>query len=531
MNRTEVKTIDDLPELPFERLLSYLSLGDLIKSRAVSRGWYHRISCFKVKSLCCSESPKVFVRGRDRLAGGAFAQNFIGSPRFLAFFATFGSTILSGLKRLHVCEVDLKPKKARSLVQTINSFHQLEELIIIRVYSFTTLAPEMDFELNLPMLRRIHVKLVDKVNKLTLNSPRLKQVSMALCPRLNLVIVDGESVEQVLNDRWGNLPVKSLRNLKKLTIGPFGQIDSTFLSSLEQLREVELEDRHHLENLFEQKHRYGRTDLKIYRFGCLLSGPEDPLMSNAHFTDFNSAFIHLAKNRARLADELPLCRELLYSAIQPVDTQLAINLLKRCSNLEEITVDVPIWDIQRFLDLLKGLGTAVALSFYGFQPQDLFDRLPENYAVQQLIINSQPRYLDFLFRLKSLEFLTIDCELDLEVIRQFFEELPSLSSIQFRYLNNRIVMEAGHSNRFDVTVGEAWTKWPDLNAAIEFIAELVEVDSEDQEDDDEDDEEDDEELDSEEDEEDEDEDSEEDEDEDSEEDEDEDSEEDEEEDM
>ena len=208
------------------------------------------------------------MRRRDQLAGGAFAQNFIGSPRFLTFFDMFGQTILSGLKRLHVCKIDLIPKKARSLIRTINSFRQLEELIIVGVYSFNTLTPEMDFELNLSILRNIHVELVDKVRKLTLNSPRLKQVSMHRCRRLSLVIVDGESVEQVLSDRWNNLPVESLRNLrnlKKLTVGPFGQIvDSMFLPSLEQLKEVELEDRRHLENLFEQKHRYGRTDLKIY---------------------------------------------------------------------------------------------------------------------------------------------------------------------------------------------------------------------------------------------------------------------------
>ena len=45
-NRTAIETepeMDDLPELPFEKVLSYLSLGDLIKSRAVSRRWYHKI--------------------------------------------------------------------------------------------------------------------------------------------------------------------------------------------------------------------------------------------------------------------------------------------------------------------------------------------------------------------------------------------------------------------------------------------------------------------------------------------------------
>ena len=40
-----------MDELPFEKVLSYLSLGDLIKSRGVSRRWYMKIHSFKAKSL------------------------------------------------------------------------------------------------------------------------------------------------------------------------------------------------------------------------------------------------------------------------------------------------------------------------------------------------------------------------------------------------------------------------------------------------------------------------------------------------
>ena len=66
MNRTKVETMDDLPELPFEQILSQLSLEDLLKSRTVSRAWYHRINSFKVKSLCYSERPLGFIEGKSR---------------------------------------------------------------------------------------------------------------------------------------------------------------------------------------------------------------------------------------------------------------------------------------------------------------------------------------------------------------------------------------------------------------------------------------------------------------------------------
>ena len=39
--------LNDLPLLPFEQILSYLSLEDRIRSRAVSRSWCMRIDSFK----------------------------------------------------------------------------------------------------------------------------------------------------------------------------------------------------------------------------------------------------------------------------------------------------------------------------------------------------------------------------------------------------------------------------------------------------------------------------------------------------
>ena len=74
--------MDDLPELPFEKVLSYLSLEDRLKSRAVSRRWYWTINNFKVKSLCYLDHPAGFIRGKSRLVSGAFARNFISSSRF-----------------------------------------------------------------------------------------------------------------------------------------------------------------------------------------------------------------------------------------------------------------------------------------------------------------------------------------------------------------------------------------------------------------------------------------------------------------
>ena len=43
--------LNDLAVQPFEKILSYLSLEDRIKAKAVSRKWYQKIDSFRVKSL------------------------------------------------------------------------------------------------------------------------------------------------------------------------------------------------------------------------------------------------------------------------------------------------------------------------------------------------------------------------------------------------------------------------------------------------------------------------------------------------
>ena len=164
MNRTDVKTIDDLPELPFEKVLSYLSLGDVLKSRAVSRGWYHRINCFKVKSICCSERPSCNIRVRNRLLSDAFAQNFISSLQPDSFLAKFAPTILSDLKHLRFCDFNLDPNDVPAFVSTLKSFARLHQLDIILTSLFHSQAhfalPKIDLELNLPMLRGVHLERV-----------------------------------------------------------------------------------------------------------------------------------------------------------------------------------------------------------------------------------------------------------------------------------------------------------------------------------------------------------------------------------
>ena len=463
MNRI-VATMDDLPELPFERVLGYLSLEDRLKARAVSRRWYHKINSFRVKSLFYSDCPSDFIIGKRRLVSGAFAQNFISPSRIVTFFDTFGQSILSSLKHLRLCDLDLRESNETAFVRTLNSFGKLEDLNIVRVQC----SQQREFKLTLPMLTSIHMEELSVNRKLTLDAPRLREIRLMACSGLKLNIVHGDSIERFVADDLRYTEIKKLKNLQYL----YADIMASILSSLELLKEIHTYLPGTVAKLFDQKRRSGRTALKIYLYGLLLNGPDDPAM-NA-FRDSSdilnpAAFDCLAENPSRLADEIPFYLSLDYSAVERVDPELEVDLLKRFTDLIELRIDSPIQNIQRFLNLLKNCENIVQLWFDSDQPQDLFDQLPEYCAVQWLTLDRSPSDLTFLFQLKHLVHLHLSRPFDGETVRRAFEELPALSSFGFRHDSKMIKIELS-GREFRVTIGKRKTTFSGLNAAIEFIA-------------------------------------------------------------
>ena len=496
--------MDELPELAFEQVLSCLSLQVRLKARAVSRRWYHKINSFRVQTLCYSVHPMGFIFEKSRWVSGAFAHNFISSTRFVKFFDTFGQTILSSLKHLRLCDINLYllQKDLAAFARTLNSFDQLEELDIIRARLYHQ--DVFNLNLNLPLLTSLQLEEVHGIQKLTLDTPRMREVkvlfgSNELNLRLNLrlEIVHGESVERLLIDQLEIIEVKKLKNLQYLYTSDPLKIDPTFLSSLQQLKEIHVENWQSALKLFKQKQRSGRADLKIYLWGLLLNGPRDPAMYALHILNIlnrptvihgdlsmRAAFVYLAENLSRLADQIHSFRSLRYLPIEAIAPGLEVDLLKRCIRLYKVKVDNPVQDIQRFLDLLKNCKNIVELDIFDDQSQDLFNQLPEHCAVQKLTLFCPSFYsgflscpssdLDFLLQLKHLIHLDIDWSIDSETVRRAFEELPVLSHFKFGYGHKKAEIKIGKSKQFQVWCQKASSLLPgktvsDLDAAIELI--------------------------------------------------------------
>ena len=198
------------------------------------------------------------------------------------------------------------------VLQNLNLFVHLKELDLLSFdYAHPTNKKKV-FELNLPMLQSIWLSNVG-IEKQTLDAPRLRKVKLERCfaNLLNLVHVD--SVEEVTTEDLANIEVKKLNNLKYLCIGYFRRFDSTFLAALEQLEEIPLEIgpyinndnlRSDLSELFEQKQRYRRVDLKIFLGGWLLNGPDDPVTKFGFDYFSNEAISYLAAHPLRLANKI-----------------------------------------------------------------------------------------------------------------------------------------------------------------------------------------------------------------------------------
>ena len=462
--------MDDLPELPFEQVLSYLNLKDRLKARTVSRAWRNTFDSYPVKTLCYSSRPSGFIFEKGHWVSGAFAENFINSTRFTTFFNTFGQTILSSLKHLRLCDIDLSERDRAAFARILNSFGQLEQLDIIRA--------KLDQQevFNLPMLTSLQFEEVKGILNLTVEAPRLREVKMRSCySRLRVEIIHRKSVERLLVGCLGYIEVKNLKNLQYLYVYGYPSADSTFLSSLPQLKEIHLHNHRTVSELFLQMQQSGRTDLKIYLKGLLLNGPHDPAINTL---DNASRFLSrewlacFSGNQSRLADRILFYYYLIYSSIEKhVPLGLEVDLLKRCPDLNKVQVYSRVQDIERFLNLLKNFKNIDSLTFYCTQSQDLFDRLPEHSAVQWLTITRPLSDLAFLFRLKHLIHLQVHDPIDSETVRRAFEELPSLSSFRFSYERKSVSIEICQSKQFTVWVDSSKKTVSDLNAAIEFITE------------------------------------------------------------
>ena len=457
--------LNDLPELPFKLILSHLSLGDRTKLRLVSRKWCRTIDSFRPKSVGLSAFPKEFIFPRNYF-GDTFAQNFINSTRPPSFLSTFSQSILSALKHLRLCQFDIKKAREAMFVQNLNSFGGLEKLDIFN------LEIRCDFGLSLPMLNCIQLDYVNGIKRLTLNAPKLQNVRIWGCSSLRLNIVDGKSVERLVSDS-DYTDVKNLKNLQYLSLSDDSKFDSTFLSDLKMLKEVHFLRLDDVEGLFEQKQRYGLVDLKVYLFGLLLKGPDDPAISILK-EDIDEEFIAcLAKNESRLAVEILFSGGFDYSVIERgVPPGSEICFLKRFTSCCPIVVNQPVQDIGRFLYILRKSKTITALRFECKQHQDLFDRLPGNCAVQMLDLFKPITDLEFLLRLKDLVLLTIDFSIDVQIIRQIVLELQLLCCFKFKYLNNPVnIYVQPQPKQFKVSISGEESKMSELDSVIRFIVE------------------------------------------------------------
>ena len=174
---TELK-MDELPELPFRKVLSYLSLEEVIKLRAVSRSCQWMIDNYRVMHLCYSRVPIGHIIEKNLWVTGAFTQNLIVSTKFESFFKTFSQSILSHLKHLRLYDIDFNAGNRTAFTRMLNSLGQLEELDLVGKWILRTNNKQRQLKLKLPMLKSVLFEQVLGIKKLTLEAPNLKKVKI-----------------------------------------------------------------------------------------------------------------------------------------------------------------------------------------------------------------------------------------------------------------------------------------------------------------------------------------------------------------
>ena len=461
--------MNDLPWLPFIKVLSYLDLQDRLKLRTVSRSWRNCIGDLKEKNLFYSEKKRGQLYQKNRWVIDRFDRNFVTSFKFESFF-NFTASIFSHLKHLRIYSLTLQ--NGSSLFKTLNSFHHLEELDLIDL----KLASVADFQLALPNLTSFKVRNWNLGSKLNLAVPKLQKITIWHCYFLELEVIHPESVESIIagfsSSTWGAtnyLDFEIFKMLKYLWCNHC-HISETFLTNLGLLKEAHLNFGQSLE-LFAQKQRQLRDDLKIYHHGLLLKNSLDlDKFPRVRPFDYNYSaskvlIKHYVENQSRLADELLDVRCFFYSEIEKAVSRVPMDFWQKFSELDEINVQDRPKNVQQFLQFLTNLGNITALRFNKTQPQNLFDQLPDHCPnVQKLFISSEVSDLRFLFRFGHLTELSIKNQVDADFVSKVFKEFDFILSFEFKNHHNFIFKVTKISKRFHVN----WQEFgfSDLNKAI-----------------------------------------------------------------
>ena len=296
-------SLENLPLLLLRKIFNHLSPKDLLRLRNVSRSWRLKFD-FQVKSLCFIDDK---ICDLQKIGIHQFI-NALTFSSFGLFVGSFSQSILSNLKNLRLHKVDLYKVAIPMLARILNLFGTLEQLHISRVEFWTedfeqNSEPNVDFELNLPMLNSIEMNEVQGMKKTILKAPKLKKVNLVDCLDMRLEFVHAESVEQLAISGCEQIEMKQFKSLKSLYIKYCECLDSKLLSSLERLKEIHLAYDRDILKIETQMRQYGRLDLKIFLWIC---------------SDFinDQTMACWPENVSRLADEMPFC-SLRYLAIKP----------------------------------------------------------------------------------------------------------------------------------------------------------------------------------------------------------------------
>lgn len=474
-NEDKPKGLKDLPKLPFDILLSHLSLEDKMMSMAATKGWRERfeLATIRPKMLFCSSHSIGFIDGKRRLVSGAFADHFVSSPQYLSFFLIFRPTLLSELQHLRICDLPVSEKNRKVFVQILNSFSQLHQLDVIRVGNSPGHSPTRhSIKLNMPILSSVRLEEIHAYLLVTLDAPKLKRVCIKDCSDLKMRLGHPETVERLIIHRLKYTEVKKLKKLQYLNTHD-SEFGPTFLSYFEHLKQIHLQTSRQsaFQHLFEQKALLNRDHLKIYLRGMLLSGHDDPAIDALQPYFGDSAIRFMVENASRVTEEIPFQSSLYYSDIQNVAPEQAIHTLKKLIDLKTLIVKSTVEDIAGFLRILKNIDI-IRVEFWCAQPQELYDRMPENSAVQKLTIYDKAADFRFISKLKDLIYLELKCQIDAATIRQILEELKFL--LDFEFMNkDRIVCiqikEIREPKKFEVWVNGTTATVKNVDAVMQFI--------------------------------------------------------------
>ena len=342
--------MDDFPFELFSKIFSYLSLGDKMRCKRVSKQWRMKIDQLSIRCVTVANNFKpCFYHykwfDRDRFID---YHNYVLESKFESNFFRSTNLILSNLR-----ELVLSHLKLPSIIRALYVFNSRIEKLMIE--SIIDVDEGEKLYISSPKIRVL--SLIDiLIEKIIFILPELKMLEFDSLSEIDLEFHHPSSVEHVEFDLFEGClqEFTGLKILKFDSLDEDYELKKDFLQNKPYIEEIHFGENELFSELQRQRKEYKLSNLKLFYLGLNVTDATSLKQFDDCHEDLNEARLNLyIEDYSKMADLLPFESEIDFTEIESVYSKLPAGFWTKLMYLDSIRVSKRINDESKFIEFIK----------------------------------------------------------------------------------------------------------------------------------------------------------------------------------